>query len=252
MPTATTTKEENEVQYLYRRYQVSLNIEPPGLAAGVPADKGLIASHIAKFSAEVTNALKLGKKQEGEVSEEAMNKYMMSCSSVFLVDEKGIFIRGTQFNAMLKDAAQRMKATLKIRGLGNTIRDGGLLFPSKVYLGVEPTIVERAVKPDNGPANIKIFQVAEGVKLSVPCAVLENGDLSDALFRQMWVVAQGIGIGANRHLQYGRFEMDVEETGDWNITQLFTNGHKSSETGPVPKEVFPQPEAPEEAGAGSD
>jgi len=170
-----------------------------------------------------------------------MQKYMLSCSSGFLVDDKGIYIRGYQFNAMLKDAAQRMKATMKIKGLGNTIRDGGLLFPTKVYLGVEPTIIERPVKPDNGPSNIKIFQVADGVKLSVPCAVLENGDLTDSLFRQMWVVAQGIGLGANRHLGYGLFEVEVEEVGDWNITQLFTNGHKSSETSPVPKEVLAEP-----------
>lgn len=242
MVAATKPKDklETEMEYLYRRYEVSLDIQQPGIAGGVPLDKGLIANHISKFSAGVTNALKLSKKQEGEVSEEAMQKYMLSCSSGFLVDEGGIYIRGIQFNAMLKDAAQRMKATMKIKGLGNTIRDGGLLFPAKVYLGVEPTITERPVKPDNGPSNIKIFQVADGVKLSVPCAVLENGDLSDALFRQMWVVAQGIGLGANRHLGYGRFEVEVVETGDWNITQLFTNGHKSSEASPVPAEVLAQ------------
>ena len=35
-----------------------------------------------------------------------------------------------------------------------TIRDGGIVFPSKIYLGVEPTITERPVKPDNGSATI--------------------------------------------------------------------------------------------------
>jgi hypothetical protein len=225
-------------EYLYRRYMVTLDIMSPGIAGGVPLDKGLIASHIEKFSQGVTNALQVSKKQEGEVSEEAINKYMLSVSSGFLVDDKGIYIRGMQFNAMIKDAAQRMKATVKTKGLGNTIRDGGLLFPAKVYLGVEPTVTERPVKPDNAPANLKIFQVAENVKISVPCAVLENGDLPDSLFRQIWIVAQGIGLGANRHLGYGRFEVGIEEEGDWNITQLFTNGHKSSETSPVPAEVM--------------
>ena len=202
-------------------------------------DKGLIAGHISKFSEGVSNALKLSKKNEGEVSEEAIAKYMLSCSSGFLLDDdKGIFIRGYQCNAMFKDAAQRMKATMKIKGLGNTIRDGGLLFPDRIYLGTEPTIIERPVNPDNAPANIKIFQTARSIKLTLPCAVLDNGDLSDQLFRQIWVVSQGIGIGANRHLGYGHFICNsITQTGDWNITDLFANG-SSDLLSPVPKEIM--------------
>ena len=234
-------------EYLYRRYEVSLDFITP-IAGGTPLDTGLIASHIARFSEGVSNALKLSKKAEGEVSEEAMRKYMVSCSSGFLLDEDGIYIRGYQINAMLKDAAQRMKATMKVKGLGNTIRDGGLLFPDRIYLGVAPTIVERPVHPDGKPSNIKIFQVAEGVKLTVPCAVLENGDLPETLFGQMWTVAQGIGLGANRHLGYGRFEVShTESMSDWKITDLFrpSNGHN----GDQPQEVSPVPRTHNRAGA---
>lgn len=228
---------ETKNECLYRRYTIGLQFSN-GIAGGTPVNKGLVADHIARFSAGVTNALKLSKKNEGEVSEEAMQKYMTSCSSVFPLDADGIYLRGFQLNAMLKDAAQRMKATLRRQGLGNTIRDGGLLFPDRIYLGVEPSIVERPVKPDNGPANIKIFQVAEGVKLDIPCAILDNGDLPDELFRQMWIVAQGMGLGANRHLGYGRFRVvDIKQEGDWDITDLWANGKKPKETSPVPETV---------------
>jgi hypothetical protein len=227
---------ETKDALLYRRYTVEIEFLN-GIAGGTPFNKSLIADHIHRFAAEVTNALQLSKKQEGEVSDEAMQKYMMSCSSGFLLDDKGIYIRGYQFNAMLKDAAQRMKATITHRGLGNTIRDGGLLFPDKVYLGVEPTIIEKPVKPDNGPANIKIFQVAEGVKLTVPCAILDNGDLGDTLFRQIFIVAQNIGLGANRHLGYGRFRVtNLQEEGDWEITDLWKDG-VNVDTSPVPETV---------------
>ena len=223
MPTKTKAQEP-ETSYLYRRYLLNLEFITP-IAGGVPLDQGLIAGHISRFSEGVSNALKLSKKQEGEVSEEAMKKYMISCSSGFLLDARGIYIRGFQFNAMLKDAAQRMKATLKTQGLGNTIRDGGCLFPDKVYLGVAPSMVEKPVKPDKGSATIKIFQVAELPALSVRCAVLENGDLHDQLFRDIWIVAQGVGLGANRHLGYGRFEVsEITKETDWNITDLFRNG----------------------------
>ena len=225
---------ETPDSFLYRRYKISLEFIN-GLAGGTPADPQLIAGHIAKFSAEVTNSLKLSKKVEGEVSEEAMKKYMLQCQSVFPLDQKGIYVNGYQFNAMLKDAAQRTKATIKHKGLGNTIRDGGVLFPIKVYLGVDPTIVERPVKPDYGPANIKQFQVAEHVTLSIPCAVLNNGDLDDNLWRQLWIVSQGIGLGANRHLGYGRFRLaGIKEEGDWDIAGLW-EGDTRPDMSPVPE-----------------
>lgn len=228
---------ETKNQYLYRKYSVSMEMTN-GIAGGSPATTGLAAAHATRFANEVTNALKLSKKQEGEVSEEAIGAYMLSCSSVFPLDDGGIYLRGYQLNAMFKDAAQRMKATLKHKGLGNTIRDGGLLFPAKVYLGVKPTIIEKPVKPDNGSANIKIFQVAEGVKLKVPCAVLDNGDLSDELFRQIWTVAQYVGLGANRHLGYGQF----------TVTKIEQSENEEVTTTPgriVPDEVHP-PQVDEE------
>ncbi len=225
-PNTRSKPEETEKapHYLYRRYSVGIDFLGK-LAGGQPLNHGLVAAHIARFSAEVSNDLKLSKQNSGEVTEEAMQKYLLACSSGFDVGERGIYIRGFQVNAMLKDAAQRMKATLKKQGLGNTIRDGGLLLPDRIYLGVEPHIVERPVKPDNGPANIKIFQTADGVKLDLPCAVLENGDLPHELFCQIWVVAQGIGLGANRHLGYGRFALrEIKQIGDWSIADLFREG----------------------------
>lgn len=220
----TVEQAEHDGKYLYRRYTVGLEFIS-GIAGGQPMTPGRATAYAQRFSLGVSNDLKAGKKNMGEVTEEAIAKYLLSASSGFDMDDTGIFIRGFQVNAMLKDTAQRMKATMKIKGLSNTIRDGGLLFPDKIHLNVDPHIVERPVKPDNAPANIKIFQVANGVKLVLPCAVLENGDLSDLLFRQMWVVAQGLGLGANRHLGYGRFLLqDIKQEGDWNIAELFQNG----------------------------
>ena len=230
---------DTQDDFLYRRYTVDIEFTG-GLAGGTPLKgyRGIIAQHVKLFGQGVSNPLKYAKEVEGEVTEDAIAEYLERCSSGFPADEAGIYLRGIQFNAMLKDAAQRMKATIARRGLGNTIRDGGLLFPNKVYLDAAPMIIERPVKPDNGPSNIKIFQVVENIKLSVPCAVLENGDLPDKLFRQMWIVAQGIGLGANRHLDYGRFNIvDIRQEDNWDITDLWANGRTSAETMPVPEAV---------------
>lgn len=228
---------ETSTELLYRRYRVNLEFLN-GVAGGTPLVAGLISQHMRLFAEGVSNPLKYAKKVEGEVTEEAMQEYLSRCSSGFPADEKGIYLRGFNLNAMLKDAAQRTKATLKTKGLGNTIRDGGLLFPDKIYLGVFPVIVERPVKPDNGPSNIKVFQVAEGVTLSIPCAVLENGDLPDILFRQLWIVAQGIGLGSNRHLGYGQFKvLSIKQEEDWDVTKLLESG--ADMVSPVPVEVLP-------------
>ena len=234
---AQEEKEEKQVEFLYQRYVVKLKFITP-IASGVPATQGLATRHAKLYSASVTNDMKASKKDVGEVSEEAVRQYLLSCSSVFyLDDDKGVYIRGYQLNAMLKDAAQRSKVTLKIRGLNNTIRDGGLLFPDRIYLNVPPQTVERPSIPEGKSANIKIFQTAEVPSLEIPCAVLDNGDLSDALFKQLWVIAQGIGIGSNRHLGYGRFETtDICEGEGWKISDLFL------EDGPLQGAASPVPE----------
>jgi len=147
---------------------------------------------------------------------------------VFLLDDHGIYIRGYQVNAMMKDAGQRTKATMKIKGLGLTIRDGGLLFPDRIYLDAEPHVMEKPVKPDMGSATIKIFQTAipasggEAGILKFGCALLDNGDLSEDLFEQLWIVSQGLALGANRHLGHGRFEIvSIEPAEDFPISNLF-------------------------------
>ena len=74
-------------------------------------------------------------------------------------------------------------------------------------------------------------------------SVLEYVDLPDQLLNQMWVVAQGVGLGANRHLGYGRFEVaNIQQIADWNIADLFrpstgngANGHNGMS--PVPQTV---------------
>ncbi len=64
--------------------------------------------------------------------------------------------------------------------------------------------------------------------------------MPDTLFRQMWVVAQGGGLGANRHLGYGKFSVvNIEETGDWNIADLFRTGKKAPKE---PVDMSPVPE----------
>ena len=229
----------------YTTYRVDLEFQQP-IAAGRPATPALAVKHATQFAAGVTNALKLSKKDEGDVSEEAVEQYIMHLSSIFPIDEEGIYVTGNQLTALLKDAAQSLKLTVKHKGLNRTLRDGGVIFPIRVYLGVEPTFVERPVKPDNGPANIKRFQIAESVALSIPVAVLNNGDLNEQMFRQIWRQAQSVGLGANKHLDYGKFIVsDLREDSGWEMEDLLRgdvgaemlNGHEEMTNGARPKRV---------------
>lgn len=212
---------ETTQETAYRRYWTDIVFQN-GLAGGRPPEgTNLVETHIALFSEGVSNALKHSMKTEGAVTEEAMRKYVSGLSAVFPIDEEGIYITDNQITAMMKDAAQVMKATLKTKGLTRTVRDGGVIAPPKIHLGVSPTFVERPVKPDNGPANIKKFQVAEGVALSIPIAVLDNGDLPDKLFREIWRTAQNVGVGAQKHLGYGKFRLvGIRDTEEFDMEDI--------------------------------
>ena len=225
---------ETKDELMYRKYEVEIKFVR-GIAGGKPAQAGLIQRHAALFSEGVSNYLKLSKSVEGEVSEEAIAEYLASCTSVFPVDDDGIFIQDFQVCAMLKDACQRMHATLRKKGLGNTIRDGGVVVPPKLYLGVNPMFQETPGNPDNGRSIVARFQVAYPESLVIPLAVIENGDYPDNVFRQSWIVAQTIGLGANRHLGYGRFELvRLDDQGHWNSpTEVWKKGLPKKGVNPV-------------------
>ena len=240
-------------EHLYQCYMVSMEFLD-GVAGGRSPIKNLIERHVERFKQQVTNDMKIALNVEGEVTEEAIQSYLETCTSLFPVDEKGIYLAGHQFQAMLKDSAQRTKMSTQIKSLNNTIRDGGVLFPQRVYLNAVPTTVQRHSNPDGGKSNIKNFQIAEQVKLSVPCAILQNGDLPLSRFHQLWIVGEGIGMGANRHLGYGQFRLiDIQPTGGWNPPDLLegkVNGESPLSTSPVPVEygavLTPSPGAPKE------
>ena len=219
----TSGTEAEQEAPLWRRYMVTLRFIDD-IAGGKPASKQLISSHIQLFSNRATNPMKLSFITEGEVSEEAMEEHLERCSTVFLADAIGMYLRGYQCNAMLKDAAQRTKDTIKNKGLNNQIRDGGLHFPNRLYLRDGAVIVETPSKPENANSSIKRFQTITQPELRFECAVLNGTELTDQLFRRTWDVAQGIGLGANRHLGYGRFRVqqleDITHDPSWAVADL--------------------------------
>ena len=226
---------------LWRRYTVDIRFIE-GIAGGLPA-ADLVDQHMRLFSHGASNPMKLSIKTDGEVTEAAMKEYLQRCSTLFPADDIGLYIRGFQFNAMLKDAGQRSKETMKAKGLGNMLRDGGLHFPHRIYMQDGAIMVERPSKPDNGPSNIKRFQVIERPRMVVECAVLNNDDLPDARFRLLWEVAQGVGLGAQRHLGYGAFRVmsltEIPHNPTWSVAELLesktqagvvtSNGSKTTE-----------------------
>jgi len=126
---AQGTQAEQET-HLWDRYEITLRFIDE-IAAGRPASGDLVERHMELFRHQATNVMKLAFITEGEVTEDVMQDYIKGCSTVFPADEVGIYLRGFQANAMLKDAAQRTKDTMKKKGLGNILRDGGLHFPHK-------------------------------------------------------------------------------------------------------------------------
>ena len=64
------------------------------------------------------------------------------------------------------------------------------------------------------PTIIRYEFMPSGTLLTVPFQVIQNDALSEELVRKLWQVAQQVGIGAMRHLQGGKFEVEELTAGE--------------------------------------
>lgn len=208
---------------LYTNYNVGLCFRN-GIAGTMPLDENIARRYIELYGAGVSNMLKLGRQQEGEVTEEAMQAYLRASTTVFRIDEQGPYLRDFQVTAMLRDAAKLLaERGAKTGMIGFTVSNGGVVLPERLHLGGEPKLVERPVTPydRNGHRvpSLAVFQVMEDVSLLFPVKVIKNDAISLDLFKRMWQAGENIGLGGFRHLGYGKFDITVLRRGTAQVPE---------------------------------
>ncbi|KKL16232.1 hypothetical protein LCGC14_2497660 [marine sediment metagenome] len=195
---------------LWTTYKVSIAFRN-GIAGSIPLDENIARRYIDLYGEGVSNMLKLGKKREGELSEEHIDAYLRAATTVFRIDEQGPYIRDFQVRAMLRDASKMLNEVGARAGLlAFTIANGGVAMPERMHFKEEPRRAERPVAPEHKgrrKATLAVFQVIDGATLTFPVQVVKNEAISFDLFKRMWRVAQEIGLGGFRHLGYGKFDL---------------------------------------------
>lgn len=193
----------------YHSFNVSLQFRN-GMAGGTPVSRSLTGDYARLVQSEQSNVLKQSLVDAGVVTEEAIQKYLEKCSSLFSRDEEGQpCVRHYQVTALLRDASRLLAIWGATGGLlQKTIQNGGVLVPETMPIAGDFRFEERPVAP-GGKASIAIFEVVEKARVEFTMRVLQNKALSDDVVQDLWTQAQETGLGSFRHLGYGKFDAVV-------------------------------------------
>lgn len=196
---------------VYKTYHCRLEFRN-GLAGGQPLSRTLVEDYACKYAARVSNALAQSRKDEGEVTPEAIDKFIEGITSIFPYDDDGAYISGYQVTAMLRDALKVSKLGMgkKATFLKFMIQNGGVKVPPKIRLGCEPEMRSRPVSPEvRGVrlSSIAKFEVASEAKVEFDLGVIQNDQLCKAELRQLLKVGGEVGLGSFRHLGWGKFDL---------------------------------------------
>ena len=195
----------------YKTYHCRLEFRN-GLAGGQPLTRDLAHEYARRYQARVTSELALSRKEEGEVTHEAIDKFIEGITSVFPFDEEGAYIQGHQVIAMLRDALSLSKLGkgTKATFLKFMIQNGGVTVPPRIRLDSEPEMRSRPVSPEvkgRRVSSIARFEVASEAKVEFDLGVIQNDELNKTELRQLFTVGGEVGLGSFRHLGWGKFDL---------------------------------------------
>lgn len=212
----------------YRDYTATI-VNTGELVGGAPLSKGLAREYAELLIAGESNILKAIKRAVGEITPEAIERYLEKGTSIFH-RSKGLknglkvgtpVIVNYQWTALMRDAAKLGNLYGARAGLlGYSIQNGGMLFPSELAVGETEMSDDRPVQPFKNTGGyvrqasiIRYEFVPAGQTLTVPFQVIQNDSLPEEAIRKLWELAQHIGIGSMRHLQGGKFEVTALDAG---------------------------------------
>lgn len=185
------------------------------IAGGVPADPNVIQKWIeSKFkdNDQIIRELVAQAMVDTEVgADEAAEKVAEGMKlNRFRRDEQGLFIRGYQLKACLKEAASirwakdRWGETRK--GTRSFMPEHLFIEPDKLHLGVaEPTAINQRFVVTWRGTGIQYEELVEEAKISF--TLLTDWNFTDEQWGHLWVTAEKMGIGATRSQGYGEFQV---------------------------------------------
>lgn len=222
-----------EVDGIFNRYEVKLQVTDL-LLGGLPKDPELIKGFLegrAKKARTPEEKEQLTKKIAKEIKQKENGeidyvKEEEKSWTTFKSDETGLYIEERQIKALLREAMSTQRLS-SIPGFRDQINHGVFTNPDKIHLKREnngkPEVIK---KPDKhvedighgmsarGPRSfIKRSDAVEGPAIKFELLVAKSQHPSKEIpintkrLKDMFLLGQSIGLGANRSQGYGKFNL---------------------------------------------
>jgi len=186
---------------------LSKEIIPDWLKSRMPTNKPENSRTIEELASEV----------EGTI-QEAEEKVTLG----FQQDEKGLFIRGGNIKAHLKDCANQIKDIVKIKNLRSKIANKVFVSEYRVYLKDEQgNFIQKSsgdfeqpvhVITPLGPRNaLKKIQYINSPKMKFSLQILEDKEIDIELIKKIFIYGSIHGFGGERGMGEGRYSVAAFE-----------------------------------------
>lgn len=188
-------------------YKLKIKLIEPMLGT-VPKDKEVYATYIAT---KAQNAELVA--EEIESVEQIEEKGWTG----FHKDEKGLFIYDYMIRGFLKEAANILKDSLKIKNLKSKFNNYVFVHPRKIYFNKEKPdgVLERPLRcmTIQGPrvTVTRSDYVLEGTEIEATITILGNKEINHDVLQAVLEYGKFQGLGQWRNGSYGRFEFELSD-----------------------------------------
>lgn len=187
-------------------------------SGGCPNVEDLITDFIDSVRYGTGNALRQAIKEEGEVSDASIARFLRQCTNLHYRDASGPYISSHALAAALRVAAESIGIVGAKTGALHKVLTNGVMLPERLrFTPSETHFIQRAIQPfHHGVRNPSVgaFEVVKrGAKMAFPLAVLNEKELPRDRLRLLLETAGVGGLGAARNIGYGRFRVTLFKNG---------------------------------------
>jgi len=175
------------------------------LLGTVPKDKTVYATYIGNKTTEQNNTEEIATVQE--IEERGWTG--------FHKDENGLFVYDYLVKGFLKNAANVLKDSLKIKNARAKIQNYVFVMPRKIYFGKQKPdgVFERPLQAMTmqGPrvSLVRSDYIEAGLELDFIIKILEHKEITDNVINELLQYGELQGLGQFRNGSFGRFKFST-------------------------------------------
>lgn len=200
-------------------YEYAIELHVDTIFAGVPADTKTVEWWIQSALVDNDELVRtqlaeiMAEREVGTIEEAVALAAGEKGLCVFRRDDEGLYIKGYQLKAAIKEAASVAMAAGKLRknkwgetgkGLNGFVAEHIIVVEDRLHLGVpSPTGVDRGIVHTWRGSGFRANEYVDNVTLRA--TIRTDYEFSEKEWAMIWLTGQEQGIGANRSQGVGRY-----------------------------------------------